>query len=433
MSIESWQRFVRGETSPEVEVQILDSWRRSRKAGVDHHTPVFREIPELELERRVATHASTVDALVPHLTWLSSTMGAVQHVAGIVDRDGIVLWATGTPSLVDRMRIKRGIDWSEQSMGTNGAGTALATGHPIIVRNSQHYCRAWHDVSGVAAPVHDAAGEQIAALELVTEAADVGTGHLLAMRHIAHVLDSELARAQAEVARVAAERTAIARNELLELVSHHLRSPLARVTTSSEILCEMLETGAPAEPVLRHSRPINDAAQRMAALVRNLLEASRLEAGSVPITRRAVPMRELLDELAAGLDASVHLRGQRVDVRCDEALVAWCDRDLTAVALANLVENALKFSPEGTTITIRAQRERANAHICIIDQGPGIEPGELARVFERYYQGGASRREGIGLGLYLARSLIESQSGAIRAESRLGHGSEFCCELPLAD
>ncbi len=234
-------------------------------------------------------------------------------------------------------------------------------------------------------------------------------------------------------AREAAERAATARDELMAIVSHHLRSPLALVATSAHLLQELLRSSAPpSEQLGMHARQIADATHRMSSMVRNLLDAARLDAGSLRIVAMRVELAAVLDEVIAILSPAADRRGQTFVLRADEPLVVICDRDLTVVALSNLVENAIKFSPEGATIAVRAHRERTNAHICVIDEGPGIAAQDLPRVFQRYWQGPGTKRQGIGLGLYIARTYLEAQGGHIRADSKPGHGSEFCFELPLA-
>lgn len=600
--VEAWRRFIAGEQDVAVEPDILASWRRCRAAGVAPNAPVFREIEERELQRRLAVTTGLVGAVVPHLIWLSTTLAGVDHATCVIDEDGIVLWSTGSAGLLDRLRMRRGVDWSERHMGTNGAGTALATGGSIAIRDGHHYCRTWHDLTGLGVSLIDPDGDRRGAIGLITAMADSDLGRLLAVRHIGHALERELAlvhaearsrrlRARAErmrdaiaalsralspdeivdavleqgvlalrvnyggvwlasagdelklagdrdsfwrahhrnipssarlgpaeafrtgelvaiespedhariaadlgpeidvlgsrafvplaidgraigvlglgvrewrafddddrvlvrelgdhcahalerarlyaseqAARSDAERATAARDELLVMVSHHLRSPLAVVATSSEILTRLIGENAPSA-ILQQANQIGDAARRMSALVRNVLEAGRIDAGSIRVELQPVAIANLLDQIVHGLGPTLQLHGHRIELRIDEPLVAVCDPELASIALTNVIENATKFSPQGADIVLRVRREGAHAHVCVVDAGPGIAPSDLSRVFERYYQATSPRREGVGLGLYLARTLIEAQRGAIRAESRIGHGSEFCCELPLA-
>lgn len=252
--------------------------------------------------------------------------------------------------------------------------------------------------------------------------------------HCAEALERARLYFSERTTREAAERTAVARDELMALVSHHLRGPLALVATSVHIQQELLASASPSlEQLGMHARQIGDATHRMSSLVKNLLDAARVDAGSVRIAPARVVLSSVLDEVIAILSPTARRRGQTFVLRADEPLVVTCDRDLTVVALSNLVDNAIKFSPEGATIAIRAHREGTNAHICVVDEGPGIAPQDLPRVFQRYWQAPGTARHGIGLGLYIARTYLEAQGGHIRADSKPGHGSEFCFELPLAD
>lgn len=251
--------------------------------------------------------------------------------------------------------------------------------------------------------------------------------------HCAEALERARLYFGERTAREAAERAAIARDELMATVSHHLRSPLAIVASSTHILQELLDSPTPRLDELgTHARQIADATHRMSSLVSNLLDTARVDAGSLRIAPARVDLSDVLDEVMSILAPNARRRGQTFLFRADERLVVTCDRDLTVVALSNLVDNAIKFSPDGATIAIRVRAERGNAHICIVDEGPGIAPEDLPRVFQRYWQAPGTARHGLGLGLYIARTYLEAQGGHIRADSKPGHGSEFCFELPLA-
>jgi PAS domain S-box-containing protein len=164
-----WDRFLAGlDERSEVRPFILASWERCRVAGVDPgHTPLHR-VPDEELERRLAASADLLEIARPHLDWLAPLV-AVPYVLYLTDADGIVLHAVGNdPALQADAGLSPGHDWSEARMGTNGAGTALVTGHPVAVVGAEHFARGFAGCTCTAAPILDAAGAPVGALDLTT-------------------------------------------------------------------------------------------------------------------------------------------------------------------------------------------------------------------------------------------------------------------------
>jgi signal transduction histidine kinase len=435
--IAAWERFVGGEPVGDlVPPKILASWQRSRDTGVDPYRPSFRRASDLA--QRLARDRVLVEAARPHLRWMSASF-TIEHGVYLVDRDGIVLEAHGnSPELLARVQLVPGVDWSESQMGTNGAGTSLAIGEPIAVLGCQHYCRAWHDTTCCGSPVRSPDGEILGAIDLTTSHERGHREHLLAVRHVVYAIEHELglrrAVSEERVSRVQAEDAVRRREELIAMVSHHFRSPLALIATSAAILERLLAAVAPGwtEAVLQ-TEQIAAAAQRMTSLVNNLLHAERLDAAIVTPAPADHELASLLADVAAAFAILARRRGQRVAVDAHPGLVVRCDRELTLQVLWNLLENALELSPDDSTIALRAWRDGACAHVCVIDHGPGIAPAALPRVFERHFQAQPRSRHGLGLGLFIARAFLEAQGGTIRVTSELGHGSEFCFELPLAE
>ena len=122
---------------------VAQSWQRSEAAGVDRHAePSFRRVAHEELQRRLSANRVLLEIAMPHLRWLSEWFGARPHVAYVVDADGVVLHSEGDRASIDLYHLSPGFDWSEAAMGTNGAGTALASGAPVAVIGCEHWARA---------------------------------------------------------------------------------------------------------------------------------------------------------------------------------------------------------------------------------------------------------------------------------------------------
>jgi signal transduction histidine kinase len=179
-----------------------------------------------------------------------------------------------------------------------------------------------------------------------------------------------------------------------------------------------------------------DQSDRLGRLVEQLLDLSKLESGEVPLQRDDVSIGPLVDRVVSELSVA---RGAT-----DVAIVREVDDDLPVLeadgerlhqVLYNLVDNALRYTPPGGQVTIGARRAGDTVEISVADTGVGIEPEHLPRLFERFYRVDAARSRddgGTGIGLAIARSVVEAHGGHIRAASDPGHGSVFTVDLPVA-
>jgi two-component system sensor histidine kinase KdpD len=224
----------------------------------------------------------------------------------------------------------------------------------------------------------------------------------------------------------ALRRSDLVKTALLRAVSHDLRTPLTGVRTAvgalrnqtlqltDEDRAELLET-------------IDLDAERLARLVGDLLDLSRLEAGA------AAPDQELwsLDDVVREAVDSLGAR-TRVDV-VGEAPLVNVDAAQVQRVLANLIENALRYSPAEARVLVRITATRKEAIVRVVDQGPGLDESELERVFEPFYRHSGDTRSGAGLGLAIARGFAAANGGRVWAESRPGQGATFALALPVVE
>jgi two-component system, OmpR family, phosphate regulon sensor histidine kinase PhoR len=222
------------------------------------------------------------------------------------------------------------------------------------------------------------------------------------------------------------------RRDFVANASHELRTPL----TSIRGFVEALEDGALEDPATsrRFLEKIRTHADRMAALVSDLLELSRLESGERPPHWERVAADEVVDEVVGGLSALAAAKQIEVVTEVSVASVET-DRDRLRGVLENLVENALKYTPEGGRVTVSARPEGDTAVFSVEDDGPGIAAEHLPRIFERFYRVDKARsRElgGTGLGLSIVKHLVESLGGAVSVTSEPGRGSRFVVRLPVS-
>lgn len=193
-----WEFFVQGLPSRHhLRETIVQSWDRSKSAGVvaeTDETP-FQRIPADELARRRRAHRPLIEAADRHLGWLSATVNDLPHVAYLVCRDGIVLHAVSSePRLLEEWGLEPGHVWSEEAMGTNGAGTALASGSVAAVIGPEHYIRTVQGCTCLAAPVRDDTGEIVGAIDLSTSFAGWRPHRLVFVAYAAAMIERDLRR-----------------------------------------------------------------------------------------------------------------------------------------------------------------------------------------------------------------------------------------------
>ncbi|MFN7135057.1 MAG: sensor histidine kinase [Myxococcales bacterium] len=173
--------------------------------------------------------------------------------------------------------------------------------------------------------------------------------------------------------------------------------------------------------------------RRLSELVNDLLDVSRIGSGRFTLELDEVDLCELVREVTARFDAEAARAGTSLELHVDcEAAVGQWDRMRLEQVISNLLSNALKYGP-GTPIHIGVQREGRLARLVVRDEGIGIAPEALHRIFEKFERGVSDRHYGgLGLGLYVTRQIVEALGGTVRAASELGQGATFTVELPLS-
>lgn len=220
------------------------------------------------------------------------------------------------------------------------------------------------------------------------------------------------------------------RNTLLSSVSHDLRTPLASITGAASSLAE---GGESLTPALRRdlAQTIYEEATRLNRLVSNLLDMTRLESGTVQLRREWQSLEEVIGGALTRLDPLLEGRTVDVDLPPNLPLVQF-DMGLIEQALINLVENAVKYSPLHSPVTLRAMQTGNAIQVEVADRGPGISPGDEDRIFDKFYRGPEQRTtQGAGLGLAICRAIVEAHGGRIWVTPRPGGGSLFCFTLPV--
>jgi signal transduction histidine kinase len=235
----------------------------------------------------------------------------------------------------------------------------------------------------------------------------------------------------ARLYREAREATQI-RDEVLSIVSHDLRNPLNTILMSAGFL---LETAPPGDRRAgsKQLEIIRRQANQMNRLIQDLLDVARIEAGRLPLEKEPVKPRMLISEVIDNFGPLAEDKSLRL--RChapDDLPLLQADRERLLQVFGNLIGNALKFTPEGGVITLDAERHDGVVEFRVIDTGQGIPAEDVPRLFERFYQARHTRRGGAGLGLAIAKGIVEAHGGCIRVESEVGVGSKFSFTLPVS-
>ena len=216
------------------------------------------------------------------------------------------------------------------------------------------------------------------------------------------------------------------RRDLVANVSHELRTPIGALQAMLENLVDGVEP--PDEAALR---TMLRQVERLGRLVEQLLDLSRLEAGSIPLQREPFPLVEVLDDARA--ESRLHSPNVPVEVDADDAVIVDADRERVHQVVANLLANATRHSPPGGRVDVVARASGDVITVDVLDEGPGIDGDDAERVFERFYRADASRSSadgGAGLGLAIARWIVDLHGGHISAGPRQPAGCRVTFTLP---
>ncbi len=270
-----------------------------------------------------------------------------------------------------------------------------------------------------AFPVRDAQGRIV---RVVGIAEDI-TEQRLATENTLRLTEERAARAAAQAA-------VEARDETLAVVSHDLRAPLQAILGGVSLLQQVPLALSEQES---HLAVIERSVERARRLLDDLLEVSNIQSGHLKLTRRALDVTRLLEDVR---EMFLDLAAQRqIRLSCDRCsgVFAWADEHRLFEVLSNLLDNALKHTPPLGVVSLRCAVRDGMAEVSVTDTGPGIARDELAHVFEWYWQAKRQKAAGAGLGLAVARGIVEAHGGRIWVESEPGKGTAFRLTIPLAN
>lgn len=268
-------------------------------------------------------------------------------------------------------------------------------------------------------PIEDARGRVTSVLLVAWDT----TSHVVQRRQI-----EELARLAERRAREL-EKEREQRDRFTAVIVHDLRTPI----TALRGYAQLLRRRTPLSEERREQTiaAIEEQARRLERMVADLYDVSRIAAGHFPMQREPMDLVELARDLAA--EQQTVTPEYRIIVEAPESLTGNWDRIRIYQVLANLLGNAVRYSPAGSEIRLALRRTDDEAEVSVTDQGPGISREQLGRIFEPFIRGARANaaREGLGVGLYIAKAIVEAHGGRIWAESKPGKGSRFTFTLPM--
>jgi len=220
------------------------------------------------------------------------------------------------------------------------------------------------------------------------------------------------------------------KSTFISVISHELKTPVALIKGYVGTL-RREDANWDREVVKDSLAVIEEESDRLTGLIENLLDASRLQAGGLSISQSDVAMNMLTRRIAERFQTQSSIHKIGVDFPDDFPIVMGDETRLEQV-LANLVSNAIKYSPQGGEIQISGQVRPGQVIVCVSDQGPGVAPEDIPHIFDRFYRSSIAKRttKGAGLGLYLARAVVEAHGGRIWIDPRPGKGARICFSIP---
>jgi signal transduction histidine kinase len=380
---------------------VLPCWaraRRLRRAGLG----LPAGIPTDAAVARAARHEQAAALMVQATDELEAAFAQLQgrgFAMVLADHDGIVLMSRGAELLGTKTGVLQGASLAEADFGTNGVGTALAEQRPVAVLGTAHYYPEVQQFCCYAAPIRDGVGRIAAVLDVTgpADAADPLVGAVVVS--LALALESAFRLQQLE------QHGGLRVGTL----SHDLRNPIHAIRIGAEILARNSDPG-----VARIASRMLSSANRMREMVGELLDFTRESAGEIALNRRPVDVfalcREVLDELRL-----VH-PDRTLTLESAGDTQGLCDGDRLMRVVQNLVGNAVVHGQAGTPVAVTISAHGDWLTLEVTNEGPPI-PAELrGRLFDPFRRG-RSGGEGLGLGLYIARSIVAAHGGSITVDS----------------
>ncbi|MGE5602671.1 MAG: ATP-binding protein [Nitrososphaerales archaeon] len=329
---------------------------------------------------------------------------------------------------------------SESALQDILSGTLPRLQIPWVNREGPDGSNHYHTL--VDLPYYDEAGSIAGLIHVIQDVTEIGEleQRLMQHRNTLRMLERTLREQNVQLLAANAElqRLDEAKSAFVSVAAHELRTPLTSITGYIEMLLDG-DAGSLNPQQSDYLRIVESSAQRLLHLTRDLLDVARLESGRFELVLQPTDLSALVAQVIVEQRPQLEVREQAIELVAGEALPpALVDRGRTAQIISNLIGNASKFAPPATSIQLslaQAEQDPGFLRLTVKDAGPGISPDDQARLFKPFARGkeaAQSGQPGTGLGLYIAKSLVELHGGRISVESEPGLGSAFSLTLPMA-
>jgi PAS domain S-box-containing protein len=413
-------------------VGAIELYSLRKRAPDDATLALMAEIGHeiCEVFRRQEAQATALEAVARSRDELEQVLAALPDGITVLDEDGRMIYANDAAGRI--VGLTSGNDFMRESREVVLKGFHLydESGHLLQINElpGGHGLQGRRDKKLVRIKSLDGRIERWVFLEAVPIIDGGGRVHRVV--NIIHDMTNQHRVEQENVRLVGEAHEALrAREDLLAIVSHDLRNPLGVVLASTALLLKSNLPPDKQERARRQVEAIQRAGNRMNRLIRDLLDFASIQAGRLSVSKHPQDVAAMVNEVLEVTEPLAATKSHRLVADVAPELAVRCDHDRVIQLFSNLVGNAVKFTPDGGTITVRAAPEGGILRFSVTDTGPGISADELPHVFDRYYQAQRRNRDGIGLGLSIARGIVEAHGGRIWAESEEGKGSTFSFTL----
>ena len=223
------------------------------------------------------------------------------------------------------------------------------------------------------------------------------------------------------------------KTRFVSMASHEFRTPLSTIVSSAQLLGRHIDADGPKEKQKQHVQRILSSANNLNSILQDFLSVDRLEMGKPEPRFQLVVVRDLVEEVGAELHSQLK-PGQQVQMALDNSLEMVTDPAMLRNILTNLAGNAIKYSPESSTVTIKAEPGNGGINFCVTDEGMGMSETEVQHAFERFYRArSVANLPGTGLGLYIVHRYVELLGGSVEIHSRQGEGTQIHFSIPHQD
>jgi heavy metal sensor kinase len=366
-------------------------------------------MPPKARARPLVNHLTIAQALAGRPVFTAASLGGTRYRVLVVPfRKGADLQALVVATSLAR---------SERAIRNLLAALLVAGAGGLVLAAGSGWWLAWRALQPVA--------------RMTDEAGLIGAGGGLTERIQVPRAADELGRLAATLNGMLArlERVVTQQRRFVANASHELRTPLTVMRSEIDVSLASDALSRDARTVLESTR---EEVVRMTGIVENLLTLARIDEEELRLIRRPCDLREIAEAIARELAPIARQRGVTIQLNGSRGPVE-ADPERLGQVVRNLLDNAIRYSPQGRTVIVEVANHDGQAELAVRDEGPGIDPPELEHVFERFYRGDPSRppgREGSGLGLAICQEIAEAHGGGMSATSAAGRGSTFRLRLP---